>query len=70
MNAIADQIVHLEEESDALNDVGLKALFFKHRNGNAMHYVVGVEIYDHLEKVMDRFEDVANSIGGIVIEQV
>ena len=70
LNAIADQIVHLEEESDALNDVGLKALFFKHRNGNAMHYVVGVEIYDHLEKVMDRFEDVANSIGGIVIEQV
>ena len=35
-----------------------------------MDYIIGVEIYDHLEKVMDRFEDVANRIGGIVIEQM
>ena len=28
-----------------------------------------IEIFDHLEKVMDRFEDVANRISGIVIEQ-
>jgi len=35
-----------------------------------MNYIVGIEIYDHLEKVMDRFEDVANRITGIVIEQV
>jgi len=35
-----------------------------------MAYIIGVEIYDHLEKVMDRFEDVANRISGIVIEQV
>ena len=40
------------------------------RSGNAMDYIVGIEIYDHLEKVMDRFEDVANRISGIVIEQV
>jgi uncharacterized protein Yka (UPF0111/DUF47 family) len=35
-----------------------------------MNYIVGIEIYDHLEKVMDRFEDVANRISGIMIEQV
>jgi predicted phosphate transport protein (TIGR00153 family) len=70
LHGITDQIVHLEEESDALNDAGLKALFIKHRGGNAMNYLVGVEIYDHLEKVMDRFEGVAHSISGIVIEQV
>ena len=34
-----------------------------------MDYIVGTEIYDHLERVMDRFEDVANCISGIVIEQ-
>jgi uncharacterized protein Yka (UPF0111/DUF47 family) len=28
------------------------------------------EIYDHLEKVADRFDDVANEINSIVIEQV
>ena len=35
-----------------------------------MGYIVGAEIYDHLEKVVDRFEDVANRISGIVVEQV
>ena len=29
-----------------------------------MDYIVGIEIFDHLEKVMDRFEDVANRISG------
>jgi uncharacterized protein Yka (UPF0111/DUF47 family) len=35
-----------------------------------MDFIIGNEIYDHLEKVVDRFEDVANRISGIVIEQV
>ena len=35
-----------------------------------MAFIVGAEIYDHLEKVVDRFEDVANQISGIVIEHV
>ena len=70
LNAITEEIIHLEEASDTLNDQGIKQLFRRHRDGNAMGYIVGVEIYDHLEKVMDRFEDVANRIGGILIEQV
>ena len=40
------------------------------RNANAMDFIVGAEIYDHLEKVADRFDDVANEINSIVIEQV
>jgi uncharacterized protein len=35
-----------------------------------MDYIVGAEIYDHLEKVVDRFEDVANRISGIMIENL
>jgi uncharacterized protein len=70
LHAITEEIVHLEEDSDTLNENGIKALYKKHRGGNAMDYLVGIEIYDHLEKVMDRFEDVANRISGIVIEQV
>ena len=70
LNSITEEIVRLEDDADTLNDNGIKALFLTHRDGNAMDYVIGVEIYDHLEKVMDRFEDVANRIGGIVIEQV
>ena len=70
LNAITEEIVRLEDDADTLNDKGIKALFQRHRDGNAMDYIVGVEIYDHLERVMDRFEDVSNRISGIVIEQV
>ena len=70
LNTITEEIIRLEDGVDTLNDTGIKSLFTQHRDGNAMHYIIGVEIYDHLEKVMDRFEDVANRISGIVIEQV
>ena len=70
INAIAEEITRLEEQADELNDAGIKALFHAHREGNAMEFIIGNEIYDHLEKVVDRFEDVANRISGIVIEQV
>ncbi|HEY5336574.1 MAG TPA: DUF47 domain-containing protein [Rhizomicrobium sp.] len=70
LHTITEEIVRLEDSADSLNDAGIKALFKRHRDGNAMDYIIGVEIYDHLEKVMDRFEDVANRISGIVIEQV
>ena len=37
---------------------------------SAMAYIIGAQIYGDLEKVLDRFEDVANEISGIVIENV
>lgn len=70
LHALTEEIVHLEEASDTLNDKGIKALFKRLENGNAMTYIVGAEIYNHLERVMDRFEDVAHRVAGIVIEQV
>jgi hypothetical protein len=68
LDEITEKIVHLEEEADNLHDSGLKTLYQTHRDGNAMFYIVGREIYSHLEKVLDRFEDVANEISGIVID--
>lgn len=70
LNSLAERIVKLEDDSDHVCDAGLKALYLKHRDGNAMGYIVGAEIYDHLEKVVDRFEDVANGISGILIEHL
>ena len=63
-------VVELEGRVDDLHDIGLKELFLKHRAANTMDFVVGAEIYKHLEKVSDRFDDVANEINSIVIEQV
>jgi hypothetical protein len=68
--AITEELGKLEGRVDDLHDIGLKELFLKHRNAKAMDFIVGVEIYDHLEKVADRFDDVANEISSIVIEQV
>ncbi len=70
INAIAEEITRLEEQADELNDQGIKALYQKHKGGDAMAFIIGNEIYDHLEKVVDRFEDVANKVSGILIEQV
>jgi uncharacterized protein Yka (UPF0111/DUF47 family) len=35
-----------------------------------MDFVIGAEIYDHLEKSADRLEDVANQISGLLIEHL
>jgi len=35
-----------------------------------MKYIIGSKLYDHLEKVVDRFEDVANEINSIVVDQL
>jgi uncharacterized protein Yka (UPF0111/DUF47 family) len=35
-----------------------------------MDYIIGREILDHLEKVVDRFEDVAKKVNSIMVENV
>ena len=39
-------------------DLDARRVLLAHRDGNAMGYIVGAEIYDHLEKVVDRFDDI------------
>ena len=70
ITAMTEEMTKLEGRVDDLHDIGLKELFLKHRNANTMDFIVGAEIYDHLEKVADRFDDVANEINSIMIEQV
>jgi uncharacterized protein Yka (UPF0111/DUF47 family) len=64
------QISSLEGRADELHDIGLKALYQVNAKSNPMAFFVGNEVYDHLEKVVDRFDDVANVMHGIVIEHV
>ncbi|HEY8573884.1 DUF47 domain-containing protein [Phenylobacterium sp.] len=70
LNQITDQVTRLEEESDQLYDSGIAALYRDVGKSDPMAYIVGAEIYDHLEKVVDRFEDVANRISGVLIEHL
>ena len=68
LNAFSEEITRIEDEADAIHDQGLKELFLAHRHKDPMAFIVGAEIYGHLEKVVDGFEDVADRVAGIVIE--
>jgi predicted phosphate transport protein (TIGR00153 family) len=65
------QISALEGKADEMHDNGLRDLFRANvAGGNGLDFFIGHEVYDHLEKVVDRFDDVANVMHGIVIEHV
>ena len=70
LNQIAEAVTKLEDESDHLYDEGVATLYRGPAKSDPMAYIVGAEIYDHLEKVVDRFEDVANRISGVLIEHL
>lgn len=72
--ALTEQITDLEARSDGLYDAGMKALYEAHRHdmtgGNTLGFIIGSQLLDHLEKVIDRFEDVANRINGVLVEHL
>jgi predicted phosphate transport protein (TIGR00153 family) len=70
LNALTEEVTQLEELSDQLYDQGMAALYRGPGRQDPMQFIVGSEIYDHLEKVVDRFEDVANQISGVLIEHL
>jgi uncharacterized protein Yka (UPF0111/DUF47 family) len=68
LNALTEEMIRIEGQSDELHDQGRRDLFLSETN--AIAFIIGTEVYDHLEEVVDRFEDVANEISAIVIENV
>ncbi|WP_225421055.1 DUF47 domain-containing protein [Sphingomonas parva] len=68
LHELTEQIVHLEGRADDLHEEGLKTLFQTNATTKPMAFFVGREVYSHLERVLDRLEDVADEIQGIVID--
>lgn len=66
LHALTTRLLALEERADALHDEGLRSLF--QSGGDAITFVVRREIYQHLERIVDRLEDVATAIHGLVID--
>ncbi len=58
VNVLTEQISKIEGHADDLHDIGMQELYRINQPANAMAFFVGSEIYDHLEKVVDRFDDV------------
>ena len=67
LHDITEKIVQLEGAADDVHAAGLKKAFQADSN-NPMQFIVAREIYKHLERIADAFEDVANEIDGIVID--
>ena len=67
------RMIALEGDCDDIHDDGLKVLFkaCSAQGGGgdqAMRFMIGRELYNSLERVVDRFEDVANELQGLVID--
>lgn len=70
LHALSGQMIAIEDETDRHHENGLKELLKTKAKKDAMAFIIGSELYGHLEKVADKFEDVAHTIDGIVIEHV
>ena len=68
LHQITEAIVELEGRADVLHDEGLSALFERHGAERPIVFFVGRELYRYVERVLDRLQDVADEIQGIVID--
>jgi predicted phosphate transport protein (TIGR00153 family) len=69
LHELTGAIVAVEGEVDVIHTRGLKTNYARARSdGDTVGFIVSREIFKHLEKVADAFEDVANHIDGIVID--
>ena len=68
LHTLTEKIVHLESDADVIHAAGLKKAYQEHSQSSPMQFIVAREIYKHLERIIDAFEDVANEIDGIVID--
>lgn len=67
LHQITEKMVRLEGAADDVHAAGLKKAF-QEQSTSPMQFIVSREIYKHLERISDAFEDVANEIDGIVID--
>ena len=68
LHELTERLVRMEGHADEIHAAGLKRLFKEHGASNTIHFMIARELYSHLERVVDRFEDVANEIDGLVID--
>ncbi len=69
LHDLTAQVVRVEGEVDDIHDRGLKSNFSRTQaTGDTLGFLISREIYKHLERIADEFEDVANQIDGIVVD--
>ena len=68
LHELTERLVRMEGHADEIHAAGLKRLFRELGETQTTQFIIRRELYRHLETVVDRFEDVANEIDGLVID--
>ena len=68
LHGLTERLVTLEGMADDVHAAGLKRAFREIARSDPLEFAVAREIFKHLERVTDAFEDVAHQIDGIVID--
>ncbi|WP_428630418.1 DUF47 family protein [Sphingopyxis sp.] len=68
LHELTERLVRMEGHADEIHAAGLKRLFREHGHANPTQFLIARELFRHLERVTDSFEDVANEIDGLVID--
>jgi predicted phosphate transport protein (TIGR00153 family) len=70
ISKLSEQISVIEGQTDDLHDAARSRMFQAMGSAHALDFWVASEVLDHLERVMDRLEDVVHEVHSIVIEHV
>jgi uncharacterized protein len=70
ISTLSERITQIEGQTDDLHDAARSRMFQAMGSAQALDFWVASEVLDHLERVMDRLEDVAHEVHSIVIEHV
>ena len=68
LHELTERLVRIEGHADEIHAAGLKRSLEQFGHSDTLRFVVEREIYKHLERIVDAFEDVADQIDGIVID--
>lgn len=68
LHELTERLVRMEGQADEIHAAGLKRLFKQSVGKDPLQFIARQEMFKRLERVVDRFEDVANEIDGLVID--
>ena len=70
IGVVCESIRQVEGAADDIHDAGVTALFRHAQPDRVLRFIAAREVFDLLEKTVDRFDDAANEIENIVVEHV
>lgn len=68
LHELTERLVRMEAHADEIHAAGLRRALRESGATDTLRFVVEREVYKHLERIVDAFEDAANEIDGIVID--